>query len=82
VRINEELLVRKVAAPVLKTEINGRGVRCADHATLLYPQKLALKFANQRWSLSQYSLLAVLEATEFVFVVVDLMKPRALMPHF
>jgi hypothetical protein len=27
-------------------------------------------------------LLAVLEATEFVFVVVDLMKPRALMPHF
>jgi hypothetical protein len=29
----------------LKTEINGR----ADHATHCYPQKLALKFAYQRW---------------------------------
>ena len=33
---------KKVAAPVQKTEINGRGDRCADHVTPLYPQKLAL----------------------------------------
>ena len=33
---------RKVAAPVQKTEINGRGIRCADHVTPLYPQKFAL----------------------------------------
>ena len=38
----EELLEQKVAAPVQKTEINGRGIRCADHVTPLYPQKLAL----------------------------------------
>ena len=33
---------KKVAAPVQKTEINGRGDRCADHVTPLYPLKLAL----------------------------------------
>jgi hypothetical protein len=32
VRIIEELLERKLAAPVYKTEINGRGA-CAEHAT-------------------------------------------------
>jgi hypothetical protein len=38
VRINEELLERKVEAPVYKTEINDlRGIRRADHATPLYP---------------------------------------------
>ena len=35
-------LNKKVAAPVQKTEINGRGDRCADHVTPLYPLKLAL----------------------------------------
>jgi hypothetical protein len=38
VRITEELLVLKVAAPVYKTEINGRG----DLRVTLYPQRLAL----------------------------------------
>jgi hypothetical protein len=48
VRINEELLERKVAVPVWKTEINDRVVFCgADHATPLYPQKLALNFADK-----------------------------------
>ena len=44
VRSIEELLElkKKVAAPVQKTEINGRGDRCADHVTPLYPQNLAL----------------------------------------
>ena len=32
----------KVAAPVQKTEIKAVGIRCADHVTPLYPQKLAL----------------------------------------
>jgi hypothetical protein len=46
VRINEELLERKVAAPVYKTEINDRRGSAALHATLLYPQKLALNFVR------------------------------------
>ena len=33
---------KKVADSVQKTEINGRGIRCADHVTPLHPQKLAL----------------------------------------
>jgi hypothetical protein len=32
----------KVAALVYKTEITAVGIRCADHATSLYLQKLAL----------------------------------------
>jgi hypothetical protein len=35
-------LKEKVAAPVYKTEFTAVGIRCADHATPLYPQKLAL----------------------------------------
>jgi hypothetical protein len=33
-------------------------VHCADHMTPLYPQKLALKFADQWQLLSRYSSLA------------------------
>jgi hypothetical protein len=59
VRINEELLERRVAAPVYKTEINGLGgIRRADHATPLYPQKLALNLAKKWRSLSRYSSFA------------------------
>jgi hypothetical protein len=59
VRLNEEILERKVAAPVEKTEINDRrGSARADHATPLYPQKLALNFVNKWRSLSRYSSLA------------------------
>jgi hypothetical protein len=47
VRINEELLERKVAALVYKTEINGRGRSAALTTTPLYPQKLALNFAKK-----------------------------------
>jgi hypothetical protein len=56
VRINEELLERKVAVSVKKTGISDRG-GSADHATLLYPQKLALNFADRWWVLSRYSSL-------------------------
>jgi hypothetical protein len=51
VRINEELLGRKVAVPVYKTEIN-------EHATLLCPQKLAINFVGKWRLLSRYSPLA------------------------
>jgi hypothetical protein len=40
--INEELLERKVAAPVLKTEINGRGNWLRWPRDTLYPLKLTL----------------------------------------
>jgi hypothetical protein len=33
VRIIEELLEWKSSGSGLKTDINGRGIRCADHAT-------------------------------------------------
>jgi hypothetical protein len=57
VRINEELLETKVAAPVKKIEINNReGICCADNATPLYPQKLALNFANKWQSLNRQSV--------------------------
>jgi hypothetical protein len=42
VSTTEELLDRKVAAPVYKTENSAVGIRRADYATPLYPQKLAL----------------------------------------
>jgi hypothetical protein len=42
----------KIKVTAHKKEINGRGNRNADHSTPLYPQKLALKFADQRRSLS------------------------------
>jgi hypothetical protein len=38
----EELLDRKVAAPVYKTENTTVGIRHADHVATLYPQKLAI----------------------------------------
>jgi hypothetical protein len=38
----EELLDRKVAAPVYKTETTAIGIRHADHGAHFYPQKLAL----------------------------------------
>jgi hypothetical protein len=41
-RITEELLERKVAAPVEKSEINLVRTRCADHTSPTSPQKLAL----------------------------------------
>jgi hypothetical protein len=42
VSTTEELLDRKVAAPVYKTENTAVGIRHADHVALLYPQKLAI----------------------------------------
>jgi hypothetical protein len=36
----------------------GVGTRCADLAKPVYQQKLALKLAFQRWSLSEYIPLA------------------------
>jgi hypothetical protein len=42
VSATEELRERKAANLVYETEITAAGIPCADHATLLYSQKLAL----------------------------------------
>jgi hypothetical protein len=42
VSTTEELLDRKVAAPVYKTENTAVGIRQADHVAPFYPQKLAI----------------------------------------
>jgi hypothetical protein len=41
-----------------KLRLTTVGIRCADHATPLYPQKLALNFADKWRSHSRYSSLA------------------------
>jgi hypothetical protein len=46
VRITEELLERKVTAPVYKIEINGRGDSFRPPRDTLYPLKLALTSAT------------------------------------
>jgi hypothetical protein len=46
----------KAAAPVWKTDINGRWISSA--LILLFSQKLALKVADQRQSQSRYCSLA------------------------
>jgi hypothetical protein len=42
VSTTEELLDRKVAAPVWKTENTAVGIRHAEHVAPLYPQKLVI----------------------------------------
>jgi hypothetical protein len=58
VSTTEELLDRKVAAPVQKTENTAVGIRHADHVAPLYPQKLAFTSPYKRRSLGRYSSLA------------------------
>jgi hypothetical protein len=44
------------------------GIRCADHAKPLSPQKLVLNFANKSPSISRYSSLADQRPRSFVFL--------------
>jgi hypothetical protein len=60
---------KKAAATAYKTEINGLGNSCVDHAISLHPQKLALTFAYKRRS-SVGIVACGLKATEFVFLFV------------
>jgi hypothetical protein len=58
VRINEELLGRKLAAPVKKTEINGsRGSAALTTAHPSIRKSLALKFADKRRSVDRHIFL-------------------------
>jgi hypothetical protein len=41
-----------------KLRLTAVGVGRADHATLLYPQNLALNFVDKWWLLSRYSSFA------------------------
>jgi hypothetical protein len=59
VRIIEELLEwKKYRLRSRKPRLTAMGTRCSDHATPFCSHKLATKFADQRWSLSRYGLLA------------------------
>jgi hypothetical protein len=51
-------LKEKVAAPIWKNEITAVGIRRADYATPLYPQKVGTKFADKRRPLGRYNSLA------------------------
>jgi hypothetical protein len=54
----EELLDRKVAAPVYKTENTAVGIHHADHVAPSIRKKVGNHFADKRRSLGRYSSLA------------------------
>jgi hypothetical protein len=56
--IIEELLERNVAAPVWKTEVNGRGGLMSLRCSTIQVTKFDMKFADKWRSLGQYASLA------------------------
>jgi hypothetical protein len=57
VSTTDELLDRKVAAPVYKTENTAVGIRHADHVAPSIRKKVCNHFADKRRSLGRYSSL-------------------------
>jgi hypothetical protein len=58
VSTSDELLDRKVAAPVQKTENTAVGIRHADHVEPSVRKKVGIHFADNRRSLGRYGSLA------------------------
>jgi hypothetical protein len=54
---------------VRKTEITGIGIRCADYATFLYPQKLALNSPSSARR-SMGIVRSLTKATEFLLLLI------------
>jgi hypothetical protein len=60
----EELLGRKSSGSGLENREYSRGIRCADHMTPLYPQKLALTLPSSGGSRSVGVVRSRADATE------------------
>jgi hypothetical protein len=59
-----------------KTEITAVGIRCADHATHLYPQKVGAKFTDKRRCYAVIIIIIILVSESLLGVFVILLCSR------
>jgi hypothetical protein len=74
-------LKERVEAPVYKTEITAVGIRRADHATPLYPQKLALTSPTSGGR-SVGIVRSRTEATELLVIIIIIIPTDILFTRF